>query len=468
MHRLFWKFFLSFWAALALFTAATLFSASHYLNWVREHRSIADPFARFVDEAASAQRAADTGGLAGLRAWALRADRRRLVPLLVVDASGRDVLGRPVPAALRDRIRRLARYWVRPAPPGRHPPAVIALPGGKRYRLIPDFQAVTLARILSRPRAMVPPLLLAALAGAVVCLLLARYLTAPLERLRRATEAYAAGDLAHRVAPTLGRRRDEIADLARSFDAMAQRLQELMTAQRRLLRDVSHELRSPLARLEAALGLARQRIGTYGVDELDRIEREAERLNELIGQVLSLARYDSAAVQPHIESVDLGELLEAVVSDADFEARSQGRCVRLELHAAAVIAGDAALLHSAIENVVRNAVRHTAAGTAVAITLRSDPGPPEGFTVEVRDHGPGVPEEELPRLFEAFVRAGQARDRATGGFGLGLAIADRAVRLHGGRIEVRNAPQGGLSVIVWLPARAAGAPPADQRPGRSG
>jgi two-component system sensor histidine kinase CpxA len=316
---------------------------------------------------------------------------------------------------------------------------------------MPDFQAVTLGRVLRRPRVIALPIVVAAIVSGLVCLLLARYLTAPIGRLRRATEAYAAGDLKPRVAPTLGSRRDEIADLARAFDHMAQRLQELMTSQRQLLSDVSHELRSPLARLQVALGLARQRADGRATAELDRIEDETERLNDLIGQLLSLSRLEVGVMKPETEPVDIGEILAAVAADADFEARANNRRVEVARVEPTFIRGDAALLHSAIENIVRNAVRYTAENTVVRLSLDRSGGQPDGLTIRIRDYGPGVPEEMLPRLFEPFVRVDDARDRSRGGFGLGLAIAQKAIRLHGGKVTARNEPDGGLSMLITLP-----------------
>jgi two-component system sensor histidine kinase CpxA len=331
------------------------------------------------------------------------------------------------------------------------PRAVIRLPDQSEYLLIPDFQGVTLGRVLARPRVIALPLIVAALVSGIVCFVLARYLTAPLGRLRRATESYAAGDLSMRVAPTLGARRDEVAELAQAFDRMAEQLQALMSAQRQLLSDVSHELRSPLARLQVALGLARQRSDGRAAEELDRIEREAERLNQLIGQVLSLARLESGASAPAQESVDLAELLERVAADAAFEARAANRRVEIAHTTAAHMTGDARLLQSALENIVRNAVRHTAEGTAVVLALDEEQA---RWVVTVRDHGPGVPVDMLARLFEPFVRVSEARERASGGYGLGLAIARKAIRAHGGEVFARNEPSGGLAVVVALPRAA--------------
>ena len=451
MHRLFWKIFLSFWAALMVFAGATIFAASHYLEQTRQQQDSVSPRERLVRHAAQAQQIAEVAGVEGLKQWLREVDRREPVPLLLVDRDGTDLLGRTVPPLLTERM---LRDGLRPRHMGpmARPHALIRLPDQTEYLLVPDFQGVTLGRVLARPRVIALPLIVAALVSGLVCLALARYLTAPLARLRRATEAYAAGDLSMRVAPSLGARRDEVAELARAFDRMAEQLQALMAAQRQLLSDVSHELRSPLARLQVALGLARQRADGRATAELDRIERETERLNELIGQVLALARLESGVAAPAREPVDLAELLERIVADADFEARAANRRVQIAHSVPATIEGDARLLQSALENITRNAVRYTAAGTCVSLSLARDTHAPR-WLITIRDQGPGVPEEMLPHLFEPFVRVGAARDRASGGYGLGLAIARKAIRAHGGEVSARNEASGGLCVEVALPAR---------------
>lgn len=450
MHRLYWKIFLSFWVALILFAGATIYAASHYLDRMREQQEITNPFERFRSYAAEGQGVAERVGIDGLREWLAALDRSEIVPLFLVDSDGRDLLDRTVPERLAERLaREAARAPRNPRPEPRR--LSISLPDQTEYRMIPDFQAVTLGRVLRRPRVIALPIVVAAIVSGIVCLLLARYLTAPIGRLRRATEAYAAGDLNPRVAPTLGSRRDEIADLARAFDHMAQHLQELMAAQRQLLSDVSHELRSPLARLQVALGLARQRADGRAAAELDRIEGETDRLNDLIGQLLSLSRLEAGVMKPEHEPIDIGEILGAVAADADFEARANNRRVEVVKLAPTVIQGDAALLHSAIENIVRNAVRYTAENTAVRLSLEHTGARPDGLVIRIRDYGPGVPEEMLPRLFEPFVRVDDARDRSRGGYGLGLAIAQKAIRLHGGEVFARNEPDGGLSMIITLP-----------------
>ena len=450
MHSLFWKMFLSFWVALILFSGATLFTTSHYLEHTQRENAVSSLHERLLLRVAEAQHIADREGMDGLKQWLRELDRSELVPLLLVDSAGVDLLGRPLSASVNERLAREARghrhgYGM---PRSR---LTIRLPDKREFRLFPDFQGVTLGRVLARPRVLALPLILATLTGGLVCFLLARSLTAPLGRLRRAAEIYAAGDLSARVTPSLGGRRDEIADLARVFDHMAQRLEEIMNSQRRLVADVSHELRSPLARLQVALGLARQRTEGRGATELDRIEREAERLNELIGQLLSLAKLESGVTEVAHQPVDLVEMLEGVVSDADFEARAQHRRVTLASSVPAIITGDARLLQSALDNIVRNALRYTADGTQVSLSLARHSTPTPHWHIAIRDHGPGVPEAMLSQLFEPFVRVGDARDRASGGYGLGLAIAQRAIRLHAGEVSARNEPEGGLTVDVRLP-----------------
>jgi len=452
MHRLYWKIFLSFWVALIVFAGATIFATSQFIDRLRAEQQITSPFERFRNYAAEGQRVADRDGIEGLKKWMAALDRTEIVPLFLVDRDGQDLLGRQVPERIVERLAREANRPPRFFRPGPEPRRImIALPDGTEYRMVPDFQAVTLGRVLRRPRVIALPLVIAAVVSGLVCLLLARYLTAPIGRLRRATEAYAAGDLKPRVAPTLGSRKDEIADLARAFDHMAQRLQELMTSQRQLLSDVSHELRSPLARLQVALGLARQRADGRATAEFDRIERETELLNDLIGQLLSLSRLEAGVMKPEREPVDIGEILGAVAADADFEARAGNRRVEIDQVAPTVIQGDAALLHSAIENIVRNAVRYTAENTTVRLSLDHAGYRSKDLIIRIRDYGPGVPEDMLPRLFEPFVRVDDARDRSRGGYGLGLAIAQKAIRLHGGEVTARNEPEGGLSVVITLP-----------------
>lgn len=280
-----------------------------------------------------------------------------------------------------------------------------------------------------------------------VSYLLARWIAAPIQAVRGAARELAAGGASVRVSASVAGRKDEVAALAHDFDRMAERIEALLAAQSRLLLDVSHELRSPLARLTVALELARQRSGPDATAALERIEREAERLTELVSEVLTLSRLEHGNAKHRSEPVALDALVRAIAADADFEAGS----ARVEVggDTLGVVAGDEELLRRAIENVVRNAVRHAPEGTGVEVTKRRDGARAH---IEVRDHGPGVPEAELAEIFRPFYRVGVARERAGGGTGLGLAITERAIARHDGRVTAENAPGGGLLVRVTLPA----------------
>lgn len=291
-------------------------------------------------------------------------------------------------------------------------------------------------------------LLLLLLVTAVVCFFLARSFASPISRLRQATRQFAAGDLSIRVGEQV-KGKNEIAGLASDFDHMAERIEDLVAAQKRLLRDISHELRSPLARLGVALELARKQEGTAAQEKsLQRIELEAGRMNEMIGQLLSLARLENDGSGQQKKEFDLSELLTRLVQDADFEARNRGCRVDLAAVAPLRFLGSEQLLARALENVIRNAVKYTAENSNVSVEL--NPVADE-ILIRILDQGPGVPEAALDKLFEPFYRVATARDRQSGGTGIGLAIAERAITLHKGRVKAANAPQGGLLVEISLP-----------------
>jgi signal transduction histidine kinase len=294
-----------------------------------------------------------------------------------------------------------------------------------------------------------PPLgiALSILAAGVISYLLALYLTSPVKKLKSVVQSFAEGNLEARVAPQLGSRHDELADLGREFDHMAERIAALISSQKRLLADISHELRSPLARLSVALELARKNSLPSATAALNRIEQEAERLNELVGQLLALTRLESGAERVPAEVVMLEEIVQQIVDDANYEAKPLHKEVRISDLEKCRVTGSMELLRSGIENVISNAVRYTAANTAVEVALEWKLDVAE---LCVRDYGPGVPDGELQRIFEPFYRVSEARDRASGGAGLGLSIAERTVKLHGGTILARNV-EGGLLVTIHLP-----------------
>jgi two-component system sensor histidine kinase CpxA len=285
-----------------------------------------------------------------------------------------------------------------------------------------------------------------------VCYWLARYLTSPLIKLREATRRFAAGELSVRIGKDNARRKDELTELAKDFDQMAERIESLMTSQRQLLGDISHELRSPLARLNVALELARRQTGPEAENHLNRIEREARLLNEMIGQVLTLTRIENDIEGIQSSPVDLMRLVQKITVDANFEAQDSCHIVLHVDSLKYIISGNEELLRRAIENVIRNAIHYTQENTDVDIMLqRVMHGTIPYAEITVHDHGDGVSESELPYLFHPFYRVSDARDRKTGGSGLGLAITERAVRLHHGNVSAYNATDGGLVIVITLP-----------------
>jgi two-component system, OmpR family, sensor histidine kinase CpxA len=285
------------------------------------------------------------------------------------------------------------------------------------------------------------------LVSGLICYLLARYLTAPILRLREASQHLARGDLSTRAAGGMEGRRDELGSLVQDFNAMAARIEELVSGQRQLIYDISHELRSPLARLTVALDLARERKGHDPA--FDHMEQDLERLNEMIGRLLTVARLDSSAIPVAMSPVDLTELVSQIARSADLELRKNDAAVQLTLPGPVLIHGNAELLHSAIENVVRNAIRYTGSGNPVEVSVTTQK--PSTTIIVVRDHGRGVPESELANIFQPFYRIADDRNRESGGAGLGLAIAGRVIRIHGGTIRARNAQPHGLEVEIRLP-----------------
>jgi len=312
---------------------------------------------------------------------------------------------------------------------------------------------------------------IAVITSGLTCYLLAWSMTSPVTRLRKAAQSLAAGDLSARTGAPLRGRHDEMTELMRDFDRMAERIEGLVDSQSRLLKDVSHELRSPLARLSVALGLARQRAASEIDPEvapelessLNRIELEADRLNQLIQRLLTISRLESGTDGLRKAKLSLRELVEQVAHDAEYETPGRGCRVTSSADTPVDPPADAAdeflveadpdLLRSAVENVVRNATRYTAEGTTVEVRLeRQQSATGEEIVVRVLDSGPGVPDEALQKILEPFYRLDDARNRQTGGAGLGLSIADRAIRLHGGQLHASNRKEGGLEVEIRIPA----------------
>jgi two-component system, OmpR family, sensor histidine kinase CpxA len=463
MKSLFLKIFLSFWAALALSLVLAIL-VTIALRPARHGIESEGP--QILAEAVNAYQ---SGGERGAHDYLEELWHTQHVRAFVFDPSGHELAGRPAPPWIED-VRRGApprggplhhRIWMDNLLPDRILRQALTL-DGKRYTLVLELPPGP-GVFFGRHDIPLLGITIAIISSGLICYLLAWSMTSPVTRLRKAAQSLAAGDLSARTGAPADGRRDELTELMRDFDRMAERIEGLVDSQSRLLKDVSHELRSPLARLSVALGLARQRATPEVEGSLNRIQLEADRLNQLIQRLLTISRLESGTDGLRKTTLSLRELVEQVAHDAEYE--TPGRGCRITANATADATADAAdeflveadpdLLRSAVENAVRNATRYTAEGTTVEVRLerqRATNGNGDEIVVRVLDSGPGVPDEALPKIFEPFYRLDDARNRQTGGAGLGLSIADRAIRLHGGQLRASNRKEGGLEVEIRIPA----------------
>ncbi len=436
MDSLFGKIFIAFWLTMILL-GGTMYLGERSVggreveqteHWLNAHAETAATLLQNGEERS-------------LQRWlrSIRRDEGR--PVLLLNGHGDPVMHKHLPPNLLRELKRL------PMEAGSH-----HLRYGHYVVLakVPGEEKLFLATMVDPGHLhSMPPwlrILIALLITGLVSYGLANLLSRPVRRLRHAAQSLADGDLSVRVGGSGG---DEIAALGRDFDIMAEHLREMLESQRQLLRDVSHELRSPLARLRIALELA-EKEGDASRN-LERVGKEADELEQLIANLLSLARLESGQSVLERKPVSLAELLEQIVNDADFEASAQHRHVTLKVEQEVATYGDPVLLRAAIENVVRNAVRYTKQGTTVEVWLTSNNSE---ALVQVCDHGEGVPEDELKRMFEPFTRVGEARDRDSGGYGLGLAITGKVMAAYDGTVTAWNSKEGGgLCVEISLPLK---------------
>ncbi len=439
MPRLFWKLFLALWLSIMAFAIV--------VSWINQAvirlNAIEEPATAFADnlDRISAKLAKDLreGGERRVKRTLMTLPRGMNSHVFVLDAHGRELLDREhamhkqkqgrvkvVTTRLEDANGEVYTLITT----GRRPPRSLLAPGAEGIGL---------------------RLGVAAIISALVSFLLARYLAAPLGQLGRASRQLATGDLSVRVGAPLDQRQDEFGQLARDMDEMASRLQLLQQANQRLLRDVSHELRSPLARLRVALEIARNKEPGLVTAELDRIELESARLEHLVGEVLGLLRESSGAQMLKLSDFDLADLLKDLVETVNYELSEGREPIGLQLQKPLTMAADRELLWRAFENILRNALIHS--GDAGGIRVCANQVEGKQVQVSVLDSGPGIDETLIGRIFEPFFRVDEARNRDAGGHGLGLAIAASAIRRHGGRVAAFNRKEGGLEVRVVLPQK---------------
>ena len=437
MPRMFWKLFFALWLSIMTFAVV--------VSWINQTLILSNA----VEAPAEAFKAnldrfrnklikdLKRGGEGEVKKTLQGLPRGIRNHVFVVDPRGRELLGRDKLLKRQKQGRsRIASEQLRAV-------------DGRTYRLISVGRSPPRTLLAPGPQGVGMRLGVAALISALVSFLLARYLAAPLGHLSRASRQLATGDLTVRVGAALDRRKDEFGQLALDMDEMASRLQELQQANQRLLRDVSHELRSPLARLRVALEIARNKDKDLVVEELNRIELEGERLENLIDEVLILLRESSGPRELKLANFDLAELLQDLVETVNYEIAEGCGHIELQLSPPLLLKADRELLWRVFENLLRNAMIH--GGDAAGIRVMGNVVSDQEIRVQVVDSGPGITQAHIEKIFEPFYRVDEARNRKSGGHGLGLAIAASAVRRHGGRISASNHAGGGLEVVVDLP-----------------
>jgi two-component system sensor histidine kinase CpxA len=435
MRSLLLRIFLSFWLIIVL----TIFmAASMGFLYAERVRSSLQSFE--VSEAmAEAGEMLRERGRGGLVDWLESLPSVTGSLVYIIDEEGRELLDRRLPAPVELALRRFGRPAgvkpARPRDPGNlRPPrpfAQLVGPTGEVYTLIVLPPQGAVARWLTE-RGRLSLAIIALLVSGGVSYLLAGAISRPIRRFRESTVAIADGDLESRVASSVEERRDEIGGLAQDFNQMARKLQLAWQRQRELTSNVSHELRSPIARLKVALELARRKTGE--LPELDRIDVETDRLDELIGQLLTFSKLDTNTYEA-ARSVDLAELTSGVVEDVSYEYTNRDVNIQLQSDNGVSVNAYPNALRSAVENVLRNAVSH--GGGDVQVRFHADSAV---AVIAVADSGGGVPEADLQHLFEPFYRATKSMESP--GTGLGLAIAERVMAMHDGSIEARNTNTG--------------------------
>jgi two-component system, OmpR family, sensor histidine kinase CpxA len=449
MRGLFFKIFVILWIAQSLvFVISTALILRHrYPNPSIQRQSLNSFLHREAREGATVF---EHGGCSQLAAYSAASQQT----VMLSDANGKPLCGTPIEGAdepLLDRIngRQAGDHYVwsllTEGPSGKSYVFQISLPyTPEEHTWYQDLWHFAF------PQAPV-----AIAVGGAATFVLVLLFTRPLVRLRTAARELARGNLNTRVREATPRFRlgqgDEFHALVHDFNHMAERLESMVHAQQLLLRDVSHELRSPLARLSVALELAREDAAPEMTGNLERIERETVKLNQLISQLLTLSSMEAIDRASNFAPVSLDQLLKEIIPDAQFEAQQRQCSVALTAAGPCVIQGNRELLYRAIENVVRNAIRYTESGTEVEITLTTSA---RAAVIEISDHGPGIPENEIQSIFRPFYRVDPARSPGTGGSGVGLAIAERAVRLHHGELQAYNRGGGGTTIRMRFPLDA--------------
>lgn len=454
MRGLFWKIYLAFVLTSVLATLVTLAYAVFYRQLSNETNNLIAPTEGYIS---SAELMLQRGGEPLLIEWLITFEQHPNVNAYVFDQQGSNISGGSVPPPVAEYAFSASEFHVKVQPLNRSEilvKAPLTSMEGEFYLLVVEF--LHPFAVLDVKSYIALGLSVAIIFFAGIGFLLSGYLSRPVRRLQKSVKAIAAGDLSARSGYRLRRRRDEIGDLSREFDVMADRVQTLLADQKGLLRDISHELRSPLARLQIATELARLDANDEVFEYLDRIDLETGRVNDLIADILLLAKLEVERHPEQWEETNLGHVVEQIIHDAHFEQQAEVIEFR-QPGKVCLVKADSKLLSSAFENLIRNALLHTFAHTKVEIAIKEIDS---DFAIIVRDHGPGVAEEHIPNLTQPFYRAEHARERVAQdmkqqqsggrGYGLGMAIAHRVIRSFDGHMAIRNHPEGGLEISCYL------------------
>jgi two-component system sensor histidine kinase CpxA len=449
MRSLYWKIFLSFWLA----TILIIFTIAWITSHIAQKSSLPAQEQLFMDSYANAAVATyESGEQTALLKWLNKIGISRHMTLYLLSSTGEIIGTESPPENVKEVSENLLKDQLSEGILKSGKLIVsheILSTSGKFYRLaavsekpFPHFISIPWAGLVLR-------LLLATFISGLICYLLSLYLTRPLRSLEMAAKSIARGKLNTRVGHLRGHHKDEIAQLSDEFDRMAEQLERLVSSKERLLQDISHELRSPLARLQIAIELGRNKTNQLAENEFNRMELECSRLKYLISEILDFARLDKSTTNLQLSLVNLPKLLQEIIKDANYECGTGLTRVYAGIMEPCTLLLDEHLIHRAIENVVRNALHYSPATEKVSISVHHDKNKKHIY-IDIQDKGPGVPEEQLEKIFNPFYRVDTSREKKTGGYGLGLAIAFRAIQLHEGQITAQNNAEGGLLIRIIL------------------
>lgn len=442
MRKLYWKIFIWFWVAMCFTILITALLSSQ----VTRHSSNDSDEHAFISVISSAALTMiDSDNRAQFNTWNqyLRTNYNIQLAILPLKPHEQIEVAEEF-QPISKQLHKLGRSHIKP-------PFLISPPlvsnNGDQYRLIGKFPPEVFEAYKFNRGNIIVRLSLAFIFGGFVCYLLSLYLSRPIRILQRAARRLGRGNFSTRVNDKLTKRNDEIGELASEFNDMAARLESLISSRQQLLQDISHELRSPLARLSVALELAKDKAPQVS-RELDRIGKESEKLNELIQQILTLASLNNEDPRMAFNEFDLVKMIRSIIDDANFEAQHLPSTITFDCPSNCKISANFSLIQSAIENVVRNALNYSEKDQPLKLSLITEK---QTVTITIEDTGPGIAENMLPNIFEPFFRTDDSRTASTGGFGLGLAIAKKAIVLHHGSITAYNVTKGGLGVKICLP-----------------